>query len=180
MPHYKRVEGDKVYLSPISTDDIDTFMNWVNDPEIIRFTGHYIKIISLLNEKEAIEKIAKEGNYFSIVAQEDNKLLGICNFFRIDEINRSAEIGIMIGEKDNLGKGYGSEALNLLLKFGFESRNYNNISLRVMSFNERAIACYEKVGFKRQGLYREAIIRGNKKYDMIYMDILADEYFDKS
>jgi len=177
MAHYKRLASEKVYLSPISTDDIDIFTNWVNDPEVAHTMTFYTRVISLIQEKEFIESLARSGNAFSIVTQENNKLIGNCSFFRINETNRTAEIGIMIGEKDYLNKGYGTDALRLLLKFGFENRNYNNISLYVYSFNERAIACYKKVGFKQQGVCREALIRGNKKYDLLYMDILADEYF---
>ena len=178
MAYYKRVVGEKVYLSPISTDDADIFMGWINDPEIAHTTTFYSRVISLAEEKEFVESsLAKGGNNFSIVTLKDDKLIGNCGFVGIDEINRTAEIGIMIGEKDHQNMGYGTDALRLLLKFGFENRNYNNISLKVYSFNKRAIACYEKVGFKRQGVLREAIIRGNKKYDMIYMDILASEHF---
>ena len=152
-------------------------MNWVNDLEVGHFTSFHAQNISYLNEVEALESLAKDGNHFSIITQEKDKVIGNCSFFNVDPINRSAEIGIVIGEKDYWGLGYGSEALKLLLKFGFEHRNYNNIHLRVYAFNERAIASYEKVGFKKQGVFREALIRGNKKYDMVYMDILADEYF---
>jgi len=178
MAHYKRMIGEKVYLSPISMDDINIFMSWVNDPEIAHTTSFYTSVISLIQEKEMIEELAKNGNTFSIVTNENDKLIGNCGFHRTNEINRTAEVGIVIGEKDHLGKGYGTDALRLLLKFGFENRNYNNISLHVYSFNERAIASYEKVGLKKQGIYREALIRGNNKYDILYMDILASEYFE--
>ena len=179
MTHYKRVIGERIYLSPISMENIDIFMRWINDPEIAETTGFYSRVISLIQETEMLESLAKEGNIFSIVTYKDDTVIGNCSFFGTDEVNRTAEIGIMIGEKEYQNKGYGTEAINLLLKFGFENRNYNNIYLHVMSFNERAIACYEKVGFKPQGVRREAVIRGQEKYDMIYMDILADEYFQR-
>ena len=179
MAHYKRMVGERVYLSPISMENIDDFMRWINDPEIAHTTTFHSRVISLIQETEELKSLVKEGNIFSIVTQEDDTVIGNCSFFGIDQINRAAEIGIMIGEKEYQNKGYGTEAMNLLLKFGFENRNYNNIYLHVMSFNERGIACYEKVGFKPQGVRREAIIRGQKKYDMIYMDILADEYFQR-
>ena len=180
MAHYKRMVGDKVYLSPISTEDTDICMKWVNDPEMAYFTGFHPQIISLSKEKEVVESLAKGGDTFSIVTQEGDKVIGNCSFFNINETSRTAEIGIIIGEEDYRSKGFGSEALRLLLKFGFENRNYHNICLHVFSFNKRAMACYEKAGFKQQGLRRECVIRGNKKYDMIYMDILSDEYFAKS
>ena len=180
MAHYKRVSGEKVYLSPISTEDLDIFMNWVNDPEIAHTTNFYTQFTSLTQEKEIVELLAKKGNTFSIVTQENDKIIGTCSFSNINETNRVAEIGIIIGEKEYRGKGYGTEAVNLLLQFGFMNRNYNSIYLHVHSFNARAIACYEKAGFKRQGVCREALIRGDKKYDRIYMDILADEYFKQN
>ena len=158
MAHYKRMTGEKVYLSPVSTDDTDIFMKWVNDPEIAHTTTFYTQIISLTQEKEIVESLAKSGNTFSIVTLENDAVIGNCSFFRIDETNRNAEIGIMIGEKDFQGKGYGTDALRLLVKFGFENRNYNNICLHVYSFNKGAVACYKKVGFKQQGIRREALI----------------------
>lgn len=177
--YHKRVEGERVYLSPVCTEDVDIFMHWVNDPDITWHTTFHSRIISRASEQEAVEtRLSKDGNYFSIVTQDGDKVIGNCNFFGIDELNRAAEVGIIIGEKDFRGGGYGSEALRLLIKFGFENRNYNNISLRVCSFNERAIACYKKVGFQHTGTYRQAIIRGNKKYDLLYMDMLAEEYFN--
>lgn len=179
MAYYKRVIGDLVYLSPISTDDTETFMRWVNDPEMAQFTTFHDRIISLPIEKDAIESLAKSGNAFSIIVQDTGRVIGNCSFHNVDNTNRNAEIGIIIGEKDYWGKGYGTEAVKLLLKFGFENRNFNSIHLHVFSFNERAISCYEKVGFKRQGIMREAVIRGNKKHDLIYMDFLASEYFAK-
>lgn len=177
MAYYKRIIGEKVYLSPISTDDTDIFMKWVNDPEIAYTTTFFTKVISLTQEREILESLAKSGNTFSIISLKNNRLIGNCSFFNIDEINRTAEIGIMIGEKDYQSKGYGTDALRLLIKFGFENRNYNNICLHVYPFNKGAVACYKKVGFRHQGVRREALIRGNKKYDLLYMDILADEYF---
>ena len=177
MAHYKRMIGERIYLSPISMENIEDFMRWINDPEIAHTTSFHSRVISLIQETEFVEMLAKEGNIFSIVTHKDDTVIGNCSFFGIDETNRSAEIGIMIGEKEYQNKGYGTEATNLLLKFGFENRNYHSIHLHVFSFNERGIACYEKVGFKPQGVRREAVIRGQHKYDMIYMDILADEYF---
>ena len=177
MAHYQRMIGERVYLSPISMENIDDFMRWINDPDIAHTTTFHSRVISLIQETEFVESLAKSGNIFSIVTQKDDKVIGNCSFFGIDETNRIAEVGIMIGEKDYQSKGYGAEALRLLVKFGFENRNYNNINLHVCSFNKRGIACYEKVGFKEQGIRRQAVIRGNKKYDMIYMDMLADEYF---
>ena len=177
MAHYKKLVGEKVYLSPVSMDDVEPFLRWVNDIEVSKYITISHRIYSEVLEKEAVEKMARSGNTFAIVDKETDKVIGNCAFLKENLLNRTVEIGIMIGEKDYWSRGYGADALRLLINFGFNVRNYHNICLRVVSFNERAIACYEKVGFKRQGVAREAVIHGNKKYDLIYMDILATEYF---
>ncbi|MCF7815351.1 MAG: GNAT family N-acetyltransferase, partial [Candidatus Cloacimonetes bacterium] len=84
--------------------------------------------------------------------------------------------GIFIGNKNYWGKGYGSEALSLLLDYGFNILNLNNIMLETFSFNERALKSYKKVGFKEIGRRRQAIIMGGKKYDEILLDILAEDF----
>jgi len=177
MPHYKKLVGEKVYLSPPSLDDLSTYTAWVNDNEIGQYVGLDSQIISELTERDIIERHAKGGNHFAIIDIDTDKIIGACGYENINELHRTAALGLFIGEKDCWSKGYGTDVMRLLLKFGFEIRNYHNISLYAHSFNPRAIACYEKVGFKRQGVKREAITRGNKKYDSIYMDILATEYF---
>jgi len=85
-------------------------------------------------------------------------------------------LGIAIGEKAYWNKGYGQDATKLLLDYGFNLLNLNNIMLGVFSFNERAVNCYRKVGFKEIGRRRQARIIGGKKFDVILMDILAEEF----
>jgi len=179
MPHYKKLVGEKVYLSPISLNDLQTYTTWVNDDEVGQYVGLDSRIISETNEREILEHMAKGGNHFAIIDIETDKIIGGCGYENINELHRTASLGLFIGEKNYWSKGYGTDVMRLLLKFGFEIRNYHNISLYAHSFNPRAIACYEKVGFKRQGVKREVITRGNKKYYSIYMDILAAEYFGK-
>lgn len=178
MAHYKKLIGEKVYLSPISMEDIPIFMQWINDMEVTQFVALSHRVYTEVSEREAVERLAKGGNTFTIIDKETDKPIGNCDFLSENMLNRTAEIAITIFEKDYWSKGYGSDALRTLLDFGFKVRNYHNICLRVLSFNSRAIACYEKVGFKRQGVQREVIIRGNEKHDLIYMDILANEYFN--
>ena len=89
----------------------------------------------------------------------------------------TATVGIFIGEEENRNKGYGTEALKLLIGYGFDYLNLNNIMLTVYSFNEGAINCYKKVGFKEFGKRRKAVMLKNKRYDIIYMDIIREEYY---
>jgi RimJ/RimL family protein N-acetyltransferase len=126
-----------------------------------------------------LEKLSKDHNY-SIIDKNTNELIGTCGFTELDHLNQTAEVGIFIGNKKYWNKGYGSEAITLLLDYGFKALNLHNILIRVYSFNERAKRCYEKVGFKNIGKRREALKRGNKEYDIIYLDILYNEFYEKN
>lgn len=94
------------------------------------------------------KNLLKSSSNFAIVKTEDDTLIGNCGLDKVDHISRKATIGIFIGDKDNRGKGYGSEALKLLLDFGFKYLNLNNIDLQVVDFNKNAIACYKKWDLK--------------------------------
>ncbi|MBS4535714.1 GNAT family N-acetyltransferase [Clostridium sp. D2Q-14] len=179
MRYFKKIVGEKVYLSPINIDDVEKYTEWINDLEVSINLGNASDIYSLEKEKEILEKISKEGYNFAIVDLNKDELIGNCGLMDIDMRNRRAELGIFIGNKNYWSKGFGSETINLLLEYGFNILNLNNILLRVYSFNKRAISCYKKCGFKEIGRRRESYIVGNKRYDDIYMDILASEFRGK-
>jgi len=94
----------------------------------------------------------------------------------LDHINRTAEVGIFIGEKSCWNKGYGEEAMRLLLDYAFNILNLESIMLNVYAFNTRAIRCYRKIGFKEIGRRRRARRIQGTSYDIIYMDLLAEEF----
>jgi len=136
------------------------------------------RVTSLEGEKSYIESMTKHGEYqFAIIDKNTNKLLGNGGFNNINHINKTAEVGLFIGEEEDRNKGLGTEALRLLVKYGFEYLNLNNIMLRVYSFNERAIKCYTKTGFKEFGRRHNTTIIKNVTYDEIYMEILREDYF---
>ena len=94
----------------------------------------------------------------------------------INNINRTATLGIFIGNKKYRSKGYGTEAIKLILDYGFNYLNLNNIKLDLVEFNLRALSCYKKCGFKEYGRRRRCKFIDGKYYDIIEMDILADEF----
>ena len=178
MANYRKLIGEKVYLSPVSTDDWQIYEKWHNDYEFSFLEGGGRTDVSPnANGPEGLENRAKSKSSFTIVDKETDRVIGHCAFNYEDIANRYAKIGIGIGEREYWSKGYGSDALRLLLDFGFNVRGYNSICLNVFEYNKRARACYEKVGFKKQGIWRDCLVRGEKRYDCIYMDILASEYF---
>jgi RimJ/RimL family protein N-acetyltransferase len=168
--------GKKCYLSPIDPEDAEKYTRWLNDQEVTAFLDLNGKVIDLAGERAMLAELAKEHNY-AVLDLTTDELIGICGYNGIDQLNRSGEVGIFIGNKDYWSKGYGAEALSLLIDFGFRSLDLHNILLRVYSFNTRAKAMYEKLGFKLIGVRREALRRNREVYNILYMDLLPDDFY---
>lgn len=179
MSYYKKIEGERVYLSPINIEDAAKYTEWLNDLEITINLSMPHNTYTLEQEKEALKRLSQDGYNYAIVNKKDNQLLGNCGLMNVDLINRIGEVGIFIGNKDFWNKGYGTEAMKLLLDYAFNLLNLNNVMLKVYAFNKRAFKCYQKSGFKEIGRRREAHIIAGEKYDEIYMDLLASEFEGK-
>ncbi len=176
MRYYPKLTGEKCFLSPINPDDLEIYTAWVNDPDIAINLELAHKVISHPLEREALERLSRDGQTFAVVESQTQELLGNCGYDHVDMINRAAGVGIFIGRKDLWGRGYGTEAMMLLLEFGFSYLNLTNIMLRTYAFNTRALRCYEKCGFTVMGRRRKARLVGGTAYDVIYMDITAEEF----
>lgn len=179
MKYFKKLEGERIYLSPMNIEDVEIYCKWLNDFSVTDGLGGSSNIITLLGEKNYIENVLNNGKYqFAIVKKENDILIGNCGFHSINHIHQTAEVGIFIGEEENRNKGYGTETLRLLLNYGFNYLNLNNIMLRVISFNEGAISCYKKLGFKEIGKRTQAIYLNCNWYNEIYMEVLKKDYIE--
>ena len=174
MKYYKKLVGNQVYLSPMNIEDAETYVKWLNDFSVTDGTGSSNRIISLESEKEWISQNSSQYQ-FAIVRLHDDKLIGNCGIQALDQLRQCAEVGLFIGDEENRNNGYGQEVLNLLLNYSFNYLNLNNIMLKVFSFNERAINCYKKVGFKEIGRRRQSYYLQGKFYDDVFMDIIKED-----
>ncbi len=175
MKYIPKLIGNRLYLSPLNVDDASILTKWLNDKTISENIGVDNMVITLENEKEWLKHNQNDYN-FGIVLKEGDELIGCCGFSHVDLVHRNASVIIFIGNETLRGMGYGKEALKLLLEYGFNSLNFNNIMLKVYSFDVNALKLYEKVGFKKFGIRRQAYYLKGKFYDEIYMEILRDEY----
>ena len=135
----------------------------------------YTNIIDFESEKEFLISVKKE-KMFAVRLLENDDLLGNVGFNSVDLLNRAATMGIMLGNPNYQRKGYGIEAVKLILDYGFSFLNLRNISLSVFEYNEAAYNLYKKVGFKEVGRLRKAVEIMGKTYDVIIMDILKEEF----
>ena len=173
----KTLVSDNVYLSPISLDDVEEYAEMVNDIKVSVGLGYlsYTNIIDFESEKEFLIS-AKKEKMFAVRLLKNDELLGNIGFNSVDLLNRTAVIGIMLGNPNYQRKGYGIEAVKLILDYGFSFLNLRNISLSVFEYNEAAYNLYKKAGFKEVGRLRKAVEIMGKTYDVIIMDMLKEEF----
>ena len=176
MKYFKKLIGERIYLSPRNSEDVEQFTEWLNDFEITDYLGRSGMLTSLESEREYLESNTNSCASFVIVTLENDKMIGTVSLERIDNINRTATLGIFIGDKEYRNDGYGTEAIKMVLDYGFNYMNLQNINLNLMSFNERALKCYKKCGFKEYGRRRKCKFVNGKYYDSICMDIIAEEF----
>lgn len=181
MTYYRKMVGEKCYLSPVQHEDAAAWAAWMNDLEVSLPLGDEAYTVYALEKMQAeiTDVINSQAHIFSIVDCKNNALIGRCLLFSIDPVNRSAMFGIVIGEKSYWNHGYGQEATRLMLDYAFNLLNLHSVMLGVFSFNQRAIKAYERVGFKVIGQRREARLIAGKAYDAILMDILEAEFREK-
>ena len=180
MSYFKKLVGDRLYLSPKGTSDeeIEKFTEWMNDFQVTDYIGRSSDIFTLKLEKEWLEKasISQSKKLFNIIDLKTDKLIGTIGLENINSVQRAAELGIFIGDKDFRDNGYGTESIKLLLEYGFKYLNLHSIRLSLISINERAHKCYLKCGFKDVGINRDRFFVNGKYYDMLNMDILENEF----
>jgi len=174
----KKLVGTKCYLSPANMGSVEYYNKWDNDLEVaIPLGGEACMITTVESLQADLQSVIKSKSHlYDIITLDSDVPIGRCLFFNTNKVDRTAEVGIVIGEKEYWDQGYGTEALQLLLEYGFNLLNLHNITLGVYSYNKRAQASYQKLGFKEIGRRREARIIAGKKYDVILMDIISSEF----
>ena len=165
-------------LRELERKDLVEINRWRNDPELIESLGAPFRYINLTVDEKWFESYMNSRNSSvrcAIVSEEDI-ILGLVSLVLIDNINRSAELHIMIGLKENQGKGLGSFAVNEMLAHAFYNLNLHRVYLSVLETNLRAQHLYEKTGFVREGIKRASNYKNGKYLDMITYSILDSEF----
>ena len=173
-------EGKKIRLRGLESEDATTINHVYNFLEVRRFLDD----VSPLSQEDIIQWIRKTWDarkahinyFFAIELKKPQRLLGICGLFGVRKINRKAELMITIYNPDDRGKGYGTEALQLLLNYGFNQLNLHRIVLFTHEINTRAQRVYEQIGFKPGGRRRQASFFEGAYHDILLYDMLASEF----
>lgn len=168
--------GEKTRLRAIEREDVPRFVDWLNDPEVAYYLGR-LPLLSRAEEERWFEETLKDGRHRILaIDTKEGVHIGSIGLHNLDWKNGSGELGIMIGDKNYWGKGYGTDAVRSLLRFGFQDLNLHRIFLRVYDFNPRAIRCYEKCGLQREGLHRDAAFINGQYHHELVMGLLRPEF----
>lgn len=176
------IKSTRVALTPQQREHVPTYWKWICDPEVNAGLTDAGACVSIENEYEwydnNVAKATGASVNFDIHEISGMRLVGNCSLFDIDHATGTAELGIIIGEKDCWNRGYAMETVALLARYAFEVLGLGNVILHVYDFNERAIAAYRKAGFhevgRRRGVRLRARIVLEVIMDIVPADILLD------
>lgn len=169
------IVGHKTRLRAIEREDIPTFVKWFNDPEVRHYLEMYLPMSKAAEEEWFEAHLKDDSSRIFAIETEEGVHIGNVGLHQLDWKNRNAFLGIVIGEKEYWGRGYGSDAIIALLDFAFNEMNLHRVHLSTYDFNQRAIRCYEKCGFRHEGRAREAHFTDGRYHDSLLMAILRKE-----
>ncbi|MFP4631754.1 MAG: GNAT family N-acetyltransferase [Candidatus Acetothermia bacterium] len=176
------LEKGKVGFTRPKEDYVEKYLEWINDMRVNAYLGNRLgQVHTLEEEREWYEELKDRDDtvLFTIHDRSPGTPIGNCSITDIDHISNRAEVGVLIGETDYRGRGYGTTTLELLLDYGFTALNLTSIRLGVMEDNDRARSCYDKVGFQEAGRLRKFYLVSGEYQDLILMDILKEEFEEK-
>jgi RimJ/RimL family protein N-acetyltransferase len=172
------LEGKLVRLRALEPSDAERAYQWINDREVTQFLMARYPLSHVDEDKWLAD--AAHGNSFGNIAlaieTKEGVHIGNCGLHQGRPEDRSANLGIMIGDKSYWNGGYGTDAMLTLLRFGFEQMNLNKVSLGVFEFNERAMAVYRKCGFVEEGRLREDYFQDGRYWEQVRMGVLRREF----
>lgn len=166
-------------IREIERRDVAEINKWRNDMELIKNLGgggyHYINSDVDYEWYDRYLK-SRSNNVRCAIVDENDSIVGCIFLLNIDNINRSAELHIMIGNKENQGKGIGTFAVSSIVNHAFNNLNLNRLQLEVLEYNIVARNLYKKIGFKEEGIKRKAVFKNGKYVDEIIMALLREDY----
>ncbi len=172
------MEKFRTYLRAFELADHQTTVKWHNDDEIWSTVVGPKYFVSSEVEKKWVEELISSNDSIKLAVclLDSHELIGMVTLTSLNWINRSADLGIIIGEKSLWGQGHATEAVFQMLKFGFQERGLHRVSCSILEKNSGSRKVALKCGFKEEGLLREAVFKNGQFQNLIAYAILQDEY----
>jgi RimJ/RimL family protein N-acetyltransferase len=169
------LKGQKTILRPLENKDVAKLQKWINDEETRIYLSTYLPI-SEIQEEKWLENLVERKNDIILGIEVDNKLIGNIGIHSINWKDRTAVTGTVIGDKDYLSKGYGTDAKMTLLNYAFNTLNLRKIDSAVIEYNERSLKYSLKCGYQIEGRKRKNIFKNGKYHDEILLGVFKEEW----
>ena len=172
------LEGELVALGPLRRDLLPVYQRWINNLGTMRTLDLPPYPMTMEKEQDWYDRQSRSESDvpFTIYERETLRPIGNTGLHEVNYRDRTASFGIMIGEPECRGKGYGTETTRLMLDYAFTALGLHNVMLIVFEFNAAGIRAYEKAGFKEIGRRRECRLVGGMVWDEVQMDCLSSEF----
>jgi RimJ/RimL family protein N-acetyltransferase len=177
------LSSGRVRLRTLLASDLEDHIRWRHDPEVAYWAtagsiAWHLNSVARIEHhfSKALVELDPRADGILAIELDGARNIGMVDYRDVDDISRSATIGITIGEKSEWGQGHGSTAVRLLVGYLFGPRNLRRVQLDTWSGNPRAIRAFEKVGFREEGRRREAVRAPDGYYDEVIMGLLRSEW----
>jgi diamine N-acetyltransferase len=171
--------GQRVCLRPLGKGDLVYLRQWSEDAEVRALIGE-TRPMSVADCERFLEQVRADERreWFAVVTTKSKRVIGEAGLLRMDPLWRTTDMSIIIGEKEEWGKGYGTETAILLLDLAFRHLGFHRVAVGVVGFNERALRFWAKNGFRKEGVQRDGYYHDGMYYDFVMMSILEDEFWE--
>jgi diamine N-acetyltransferase len=174
----EKIVGEKVILREQRSDDAEFFARWFSEPDIM-FKCGFTEPTTVEDEINIICGQRPRSDWYTIV-DKSGRIIGETGLLRMWPEWHCTDLTIIIPDPADQGRGYGSEAINLMFDLAFLHYNMNRVSIGVVGLNKYALDFYRKVGFKQEGIQEQGYFYGGKYSDFVMMRILRSEYLGRS
>lgn len=172
------LNSDTIALGPLRSDLVTTYQRWSNTLQVLRTVALACRPVTEDVQRDWLDNmlVSNTNAMFTMYERTSVRPIGMVGLHNIDHMNGTADFGIVIGEPDAWGKGFGTEATRLTLAYGFDVLGLHNVLLEVYTHNPAGLKAYERAGFKRVGVRRGAFAVGRERHDVVYMDATAGDF----
>ena len=166
----------KIFFKKISKSDLETLKKWRNLPEIFQFNTQY-RLLNSIDQQNWYDSINKpESDRKMFIVKADDRIIGVCGLIHFDKKNKNADVALIIGEIKFHGKGLGKEILRKLIEIGFKKFGLNRIGAEIIVNNKKSEHVFQKLNFKFESKFREALWRNGRWYDINSYSVLKKEF----
>lgn len=171
-----KLAGQRIHMVPLSLAELNSnYVSWLNDEEVCKYTHHGIEYFTHNDAIAFINSLNGNGSkkVWAIYVTDSSIHIGNISLQQIDSINKKAEIAMLIGGKTEWNKGYGTEAVRIIVEYGFGQLLLHRIYAGVRSDNMGMITVFEKCGFIREGILKDSVFKNGKFYDAVVYGIIS-------